>query len=59
MREDFDYPICPICDEELENELYCSDCDKKWVKKEMDEYLENEWQEYIDWNKKQHPEWFE
>jgi len=57
MPEDYDCPRCPICDEELENNQ-CADCNLTWNQEELDEHMEKEYESYIAFMKKVHPEMF-
>lgn len=58
MREDYDCPMCPDCDEELDENNYCEECSKTWTEKELDDHQEKENEAYMKWCKEQHPELF-
>lgn len=59
MRDDYDCPMCPDCDEELDENNYCEECSKTWTQKELDDQLEKDCDAWVTWAKEHHPEWFE
>lgn len=59
MRDDYDCPMCPDCDEELDENNCCEECSKTWTQKKLDDHQERENEYYVKWCKEQHPEWFE
>ena len=63
MPEDFQPPQCFECNNDLDfNEenktFYCEECDSIISKVDYEKQQEEDWKSRLDWDKKNHPEWF-